>query len=245
MDHELTPEELEALLPAYALDAVDDDERAAIEAYLEGNPDARTEAADLQRAASLLSHAGGPAPRAVWERLEAAISASTPGPARHAPTLPIGRARRRRARPVGWLALAAAVTALAVGAIVAIADPAGQPTTDQQAALAKAAHAAQEAPGAHHVDLRDPSGHTLATAVVLPDGTGYLESHLPALDPDRTYQLWALTGQSAVSLGVMGPRPEVVAFTAAGGPDALAITNEMKGGTPQPTQQPEALGNLS
>jgi hypothetical protein len=62
MDRELTPDEITELLPAYALDAVDDDERAAIDAYLDARPDERDEVADLQVTASMLAHAGGPPP---------------------------------------------------------------------------------------------------------------------------------------------------------------------------------------
>ncbi len=63
MDRELTPEEIKDLLPAYAIDAVDDDERAAIDAYLDTDDDARDEVASIQRAASFLAHTGGPAAR--------------------------------------------------------------------------------------------------------------------------------------------------------------------------------------
>ena len=41
MDRELTPEEITELLPAYALDALDDDERAIVEAYLASDAGAR------------------------------------------------------------------------------------------------------------------------------------------------------------------------------------------------------------
>src|SRR6185312_487634 len=73
MDRELTPDEITELLPAYALDAVDDDERAAIDEYLASHPDERDQVAELQVAASLLAHAGGPPPEGVWERLETII----------------------------------------------------------------------------------------------------------------------------------------------------------------------------
>jgi anti-sigma-K factor RskA len=245
MDHELTPEELEGLLPAYALDAVDDDERVAIEARLERDPDARAEATAFQRAASLLGHTGGPPPRAVWERLEAAISATRPDLARTAPPIPIGRARSRRSRRVGWLAAAAAVAALAAGGVVAIADPADQQPASQQSALARAARAAGDVPGARHVALKDTNGQTLATAVMLPDGTGYLDAHLPALASDRTYQLWGLGDTAPISLGVLGPHPKLVAFKAAGSPHGLAISDEAGGGAVQPSQTPAAAGDFT
>ena len=51
MDRELTPDEIRELLAAYAIDAVDDDERAAVDEYLAGDADARDEVASIQRAA--------------------------------------------------------------------------------------------------------------------------------------------------------------------------------------------------
>jgi hypothetical protein len=246
MDHELTQGEVESLLPAYALDAVDDEERAAIEVHLAEHADARAEAAELQRAASLLGHAGGPAPRAVWERLEAAIATTRPAD-REAPPIPISRAGRRSwsTRTVAWVAAAAAVVVLAVVAVVAIATPASRHPADAQVALARAAQAANDTPGARHAALKDDAGRTVATAVVLPDGSGYLTGSLPELGAGRTYQLWALGDHAAISLGVMGAHPaSVVAFRAADAPRGLAITDEVRGGVVQSDQKPAAAGSF-
>ena len=84
----------------------------------------------------------------------------------------------------------------------------------------------------------------LAKAVVLPDGTGYLTSELPALPAGRTYQLWGVDNRNTISLGVMGRSPSVVAFQAAGRPVALAVTEERAGGVPSSANQPTAVGDL-
>ena len=84
----------------------------------------------------------------------------------------------------------------------------------------------------------------LAHAVVLPDGTGYLTSELPALPAGRTYQLWGVDRRNTISLGVMGRSPNVVAFQAAGHPTALAITEERAGGVPVTKNNPAAVGDL-
>ena len=246
MDRELTPEEIESLLPAYALDAVDDDERAAIDAYLEHDPEARAELAVLQRTASLLGHTGGPAPAAVWEKLELAIANGPERVPRPSPVVPIGSARSRRPRPVGWIAAAAAVVAaLVVGGAVVFADS-GNDTASPQVALASAARDANNAPGARHVVLADAGGHQLAKAVVLPDGTGYLTAtRMPKLTAAETYQLWGLTTQHTISLGVMGANPNVVAFTVAGHPLGLAITTEAAGGVAVTAHAPDAVGNFA
>lgn len=52
----MTPDELPKLLGAYALDAVDADERERIERYLETDPRARAELDRLREAAALLAH---------------------------------------------------------------------------------------------------------------------------------------------------------------------------------------------
>ena len=246
MDLELTPEEIDSLLPAYALDAVDDDERTAIEMYLETDPEARAEVAALQRTASMLGHTGGPAPAVVWEKLELAIADGPERVPRPSPVVPITSARSRRPRNVGWIAAAAAVVAaLVIGGAVVMSDSGGE-SSSPQVALANAARDANNAPGARHAVLQDADGHQLAKAVVLPDGTGYLTTtKMPKLTAAQTYQLWGLTKQHTISLGVMGSNPKVVAFTVAGNPLGLAITTETAGGVAVSTQAPAAVGNFA
>ncbi len=110
--------------------------------------------------------------------------------------------------------------------------------------LSAAARAADGAAGARQADLRGSDGTTAASAVVLPNGAGYLTSQLAPLPTGRTYQLWALTTNGAVSLGVLGPHPQVVAFTLVGGARQLVITNETAGGVTESQQAPTASGEL-
>jgi hypothetical protein len=249
MDRELTPDEIAELLPAYALDAVDDDERAAIDAYLETRPDERDAVAELQVAASMLAHTGGPPPEGVWERLETLISTPSP-PLRIVPTPtvpnPRGAPAAETARPDArwrWLAAAAAVVALVFGGLwlVERGDGSGGAATDT-AALARTA---ATAPGARHVALADQDGTTLATAVVTRDGTGYLTSQLPPAPAGQTYQLWGISRAGTISLGVLGRDPGVVAFKAAVPTTSLAITTEVAGGVPVTRNAPDAVGDIA
>jgi hypothetical protein len=247
MDRELTPDEITELLPAYALDAVDDDERVAIETYLETRPDERAAVAELQVAASMLAHTGGPPPEGAWERLESIIS-STPSPLRLVPptvltprttpdTAPARPDRRWR-----WLAAAAAVVAVVFGGLWLAERGNGGGTTTDAAALARTA---ATSPGARHATLSDTSGNTLATAVVTTDGTGYLTSELPPAAAGKTYQLWGITSTGTISLGVLGRDPGTVAFKAAIPTRSLAITTEVAGGVPVSRNAPDAVGDVA
>jgi hypothetical protein len=248
MDRELTPDEITELLPAYALDAVDADERAAIDAYLETRPEERDALAELQIAASMLAHTGGPPPDGVWERLETIIS-TTPTPERlvpptvltprSAPATDTARVDRRWR----WLAAAAAVVALAFGGLwLADRGDGGGGAATEPAALAATA---MTAPGARHARLTDDTGTTLATAVVTADGSGYLTSKLPAAPAGHTYQLWGITRSGTISLGVLGRDPGTVAFQAAAPTQSLAITTEVSGGVPASRNAPDAVGDVA
>ena len=246
MDPELTPEDIAELLPAYALDAVDDDERASIEAYLVRHPESRDEVAEFQVAASMLAHAGGPPPEGVWERLESIIAESPP-PLRVLPPPDVITRPRTAAKPSAdrrwrYLAVAAAVVALVFGGLW-IADR-GTNEGNQVTDTAQLARVAATAPGARHVSLTDADGNTLATAVVLGDGTGYLTSQLPQAAAGQTYQLWGITKTGTVSLGVLGPNPTTVAFQAAVPTQSLAISTEASGGVPVSHNAPDAVGDV-
>lgn len=240
MDRELSPAELEDLLAAYAIDAVDDEERRAIEDHLAHDPDARAHVNALQHAASFLAHSGGPPPPGVWERLEATIEESQPHDAPAPPRLvPAARRVPRPNRVWQWVAVAASVAAIVFGALWLTTDDGGSGNN-----LAASAAAADHAPGARHARLVDSGGTTVARAVVLPDGSGYLTSTLPGLAPGRTYQLWGIDDNATISLGVMGRHPGVVAFHA-GRPAKLAVTEERRGGVAVTANTPTAVGNLA
>jgi len=247
MDRELTPDEITELLPAYALDAVDDDERAAIDAYLDAHPDERATVNDLQVTASMLAHTGGPPPEGVWERLESII-ATTPPPTRIVPPTVLTPRSTPASDPASsdrrwrWLAAAAVIVALVFGGLWLVERGDGGGAADTTAALA--ATAATE-PGARHVTLTDEGGNSLATAVVTTGGAGYLTSELPPAPAGHTYQLWGITRTGTISLGVLGRDPGTVAFQAAGPTTSLAITTEVAGGVPLSRNAPDAVGDIA
>lgn len=235
--------EIEELLGAYALHAVDAEEAEAVERHLEECPRCRSEVAGHREVATLLANTGGDAPEGVWERIAGQLE-ETPPPLRlrvpdpSADVIPL--ASRRRAR-ISRLAVAAVgvAAALAVGVLGTQVVRQQQELDRFEAAieegtLLSAANTALRDPQADKVELTSFDGSVTGQAVILPDGTGYLLVHqLPALD-DGTYQLWGQTEGGLISLGLLGDQPgAVIPFHAGDSVAALAITAEDPGGVLQ------------
>jgi hypothetical protein len=240
------------LLGAHALDAVDEHEREAVEAYLDQTPEALAEALRLDAAVSALAATQtADVPEGSWERLRAELRTPT---AEGLDSLPVLRlptrtvqderppARRRR------IGLAAAVLAMAAALVVGIAIGVARPRHDGGSAadrLSGLAATALADPAARRADLVGNPGLS-ATVVVTEDGRGYLlGDDLVALPADRTYQLWSLDGAAPVSLAVLGNDPGVVAFPATAGVTSLAVTEEPAPGAAAPGQAPVLSGTLS
>lgn len=78
MARERTPAEIEELLGAYALDAVDRDEAEQIERYLAEHAEARDEVAQYRETASMLAFAGADAPSGLWHSIVASLEDEPP-----------------------------------------------------------------------------------------------------------------------------------------------------------------------
>ena len=240
-------DEIEELLGAYALDAVDPEEARAVEDHLPGCPRCSSEVAAHREAAAFLAHAGAPAPEGLWQRISDTLEVAPP-------ELDLARVTSLRPRPrgvsarlIGPVTAAAAVLSLVLGVQVVRQEQRLDRMNEafrQRAALERVAESALADPTARRVQLKSSDGHTYAEAVLQHDGDGYMLHHnLPALPEHRTYQLWAMVGSKRVSLGVLGPKPDVVAFKVDGRPDGLAVSDEEAGGAATPTR-PVARGSV-
>ena len=76
MGRELSHDELAGLLGAYALDAVEPDEAAALAAHLERCPRCAAELSEHREVAGLIANAGVDAPPELWEQISARIGAA-------------------------------------------------------------------------------------------------------------------------------------------------------------------------
>lgn len=77
-------------------------------------------------------------------------------------------------------------------------------------------------------------------------GLVFLAEGLPALPPDRDYQLWTIVDGKPVSAGVFeagaDDRAQLIAAAPPGAPQAAAVTVEPTGGVPAPTGPQYLLG---
>jgi anti-sigma-K factor RskA len=243
MARELTPSEIEELFGVYALDALDTDERAEVETYLERSVAARTEVAQLQEVAAMLAHSGGAAPEGLWGRIEQALAAEPPRL-----VLPLDRARAERTRRRGLggrvaLAIAGASAAAALVTAVVVSNQMSDQedrlervaSSVEHDGMRRAAMGALADPRARTVRLVAPDGAGSMTVVSMPDGDGFLMAHgVDRLAPGRTYQLWAMTGDPGppglVSAGVLGRDLDIAAFHAPASAHGFVVTEEAEPG---------------
>ena len=236
---ELSDAELDDLLGAYALDAVDDDERRAVEKYLLVNPRARAEVEDHREVASLLAFSGATAPDGLWDTITAGLEEAAPAPRGElADVLALDQAgpttrARATGRPgarwmmgAGWAATAAAAAVVAV-VVVNAGDDDGTPTD----AIAAAVEEARAEPTSKVVTLVSAEGQSGGEVIIDADGHGFLVAdELPSLPKNRTWQLWGVVDGDAISLGILGHSPGLEIFTVEGPVSRVMVTNEEAGG---------------
>ncbi len=216
-----TGDDARDLLGAYALDAVDDVERARVERLLREDADAAAEAASFRETASRLAVAVAATPPPA---LRARVLAEVARTRQEAPSAvrPAADRRRAGARPVRLLAAACGV--LLVGCLGLGAALVGQ--DDPAPSLVATGELAGGTAAVLQVDDR---------YVVVGEG-------LEDLPADRVYQLWALDTAAAEPV----PVPAGFLAPAEGGGlsadledwragDTLAVTEEPAGGSPAPT----------
>jgi anti-sigma-K factor RskA len=262
-------DDLDGLLGAYVLDALDDDERARVDAYLATSPAARAEVDRLADAFDIVvdEDVAPEAPSAdLWDRIATSLP---PRPERTpeestedlSPAATIARdagpssdelAARRDAkqRRSGTnltriiLSVAAAVIVLVVGFAV-VRQSGSDKSTSLAAQIQKDAETAATAPGSKSITLTGDTGASVRV-VVDSNGRGYvLPESLPALEGDATYQLWSVDGATPVSLGLLGSDPGVTLVAAGTDVNSMAITAEPAGGSAAPTSDIIAAGKVA
>ena len=226
--------EIHHLTGAYALDAVDDLERARFEQHLADCEDCRTEVASLREAAALLSETTlTTPPPALRSAVLQGISTVRPLP----PVTTRTPVVQRR-----WFPLLVAAALLAVlGSVL------WQPwATEEPVSTADRVLAAADAQRVV-VDLGD-AGQAEVVRSVSEDRAVIVTKDMAPPPEGSVYELWFQSPSTdMVPAGLMPAAPDQTVVLEGSAADALAvgITVEPEGGSEQPTSDPIALFDFS
>jgi Anti-sigma-K factor rskA/Putative zinc-finger len=254
----MSNDDIHGLSGAYAVDAVDDAERARFEAHLMGCSECQDEVDSLRSAAGELAvEALTSPPPSLRARVLGDISSARPLPphvapaegsapeqvADHATPAPASLESKRdqsprRARARSWLVGVAAAAVLAAGGLAwhpwSPSTRAVQLTATQQVLAAKDAQRfEQQIGGATATIVRSPG---LKKAVIL-------AANLPAPQAGKVYELWLQQGKTLVRAGFLpaGSVNTVLLEGDAGTASGAGITLEPAGGSSTPSLPPVAL----
>lgn len=226
--------DIHALSGAYAVNALDDLERARFERHLAECEACTAEVESLRETSALLAETtvAGP-PAELRDRVLADIARVRPLP----PVLPpvVGRsdrAPRGRRRLAAVLAAAAAVVAVGAGSVVWHPwDP------DSSQRTISAVDRVLTAPDAQSFSrkLEDGSTATVVRSKSL-NGAVVVPSGMKAPAPGTVYELWLQHGDTMVAAGFMTSTDHPVLFEGdAASAIGAGITVEPAGGSPEPT----------
>ena len=258
------------LLGAYALDAVDADERDAIAAHLTTCPRCRAEVAEHRETAAFLSQSGAPAPDGVWDRIAADLSPPAPplrvridpedhagrtgpGPADAPPSasvVSLDDARRHRLRTRTLVAvISAAAVVVAVLGIVTVNQSRRLDRLQTAMDNVSVDRLANQTVGRASLQVHLVGAGATAQAVVDRSGRGYLiTAGLRVPMRGDVYQLWGKVDGKVLSLGTFGGSTPVVPFqldsTRLGGVQAFAVTEERAPGVVASTRLAVIAGTV-
>jgi len=246
-------DDIHTLSGAYAVDAVDDMERARFEQHLAVCPECRDEVESLRAAATELSLLPPLLPPArLREQVLRDITAVRPLPPRMVQqvserieqttrtrqTAAAAKARTRRSSR--WVAAAAAVVLLGGGAVAVT-----HPWERQSQAQLTVAERVLSASDKQSSDKTFPGGASATLVRSKEVGRAVLVTHgMPSAPSGKVYQLWLQTPAGTMSpAGLMPPKSDqtVVLDGDAAAAAGAGITVEPEGGSRTPTSEPIAL----
>lgn len=234
--------DLHKLTGAYALDALDDLERARFEQHLAECEDCRAEVAELRETAALLAETTAvEPPPSLRDSVLAGISQVRPLPPEVSATPDEPRVRSVR-RWVPLLVAAALAIVVGIGAMVT------QPWRTDEPRLT-AAEQVLQADDAEKVflDLGE-AGRATVIRSRSEDRAVIVTEDMVAAPEGKDYELWFQTPEEEmVPAGLMPDRADqtVVLDGPAAEAIAVGITVEPDGGSPEPTTDPIALFDLT
>ncbi|QSR33151.1 anti-sigma factor [Nocardioides sp. S5] len=239
--------DLHKLTGAYAMDALDDLERARFEQHLAQCEDCRAEVAELRETAALLSETVATTPpAALRESVLAGISHIRPMAPEVPQPAPTPLADTTAGRGRGWMPfLVAAALALFVGIGAMVSQPWSD---DDQVRQLTAAEQVLQAPDAEEVflDLGE-AGRATVVRSKSEDRAVISTEDMVSAPEGKAYELWFINGEEFTSAGLMSDDPDqtVVLDGSAADAAAVGITVEPDSGSEQPTTDPIAVFDLT
>jgi anti-sigma-K factor RskA len=204
--------DLSDLIPAYTLGALDPEERAEFEAWLQHHPEVQATLADYQALADWLVTAvpGRRAPDHLQADLRQRLATGgspVAGPhqlatAEHAPVELPAQTKRGRTRIRFWLAAAAVFALVVLGVVVVwqVTRPGSKQTN-----LAKLYAKIQAEQGAAQYEIVPGEGQETVGGNLVVSSRGdqavICVWKLPVLEPDQTFQLWLLDAGGTLRSG--------------------------------------------
>lgn len=227
---DMNHERFEDLKDAYALGALPEDERRAMEAYLEAHPELRSEVEELSTLSNLLAFSPEEhePPPELRENILRAVAAETEEPA--------------EARPALWESLRARLSAqrLALGgaAILLVA------LLSWNIALQAGDRNLQT----FELQGSGPADEVRAEVVEMDEGKFVLVAeNMPPMPEDKTMQIWVIEDGKPKPGRTFRPEDGLAAAPVGmplQGADAVAVTVEPAGGSEQPTTDPVLQAKL-
>jgi anti-sigma-K factor RskA len=238
----MSDSDVHKLTGAYAMDALDELERARFEQHLSGCEDCRAEVAELRETAALLAETvATEPPPALRESVLAGISQVRPLPPEVA----------RPAEPSAWRSWVPLLVAAALAIFVGIGAMIVQPWADDDSGRGDLTTAEQvlRADDAQEVTVDlGAAGRATVVRSKSVDRAVIVTEDMAAAPSGKAYELWFQTpAEDMVPAGMMPEGPDHTMVLEGPAADAIAvgITVEPEGGSPEPTSDPIALFDLS
>jgi anti-sigma-K factor RskA len=222
---------------AYALDALDDRERAAFESHYASCDIC---SADVHSFREVLADLAGAQPAAPSDHVRAAVLADIAATRQLSPLLPSGvadLAARRRPHALVRVMSAAAALILVVGAVAFVAGRTSAPDDT----VATALESVLSQPDARTLTLTAQPGASGAIRVAWSPITGevvVLGDGMTAADDGRAYELWAITAAGPSPMRLLDPATDgtIRAVLDLGDdPMTWGVTDEPASGSNEPT----------
>ena len=243
-------DDVDVLLGAYVLDAVDEIERRRVERAAATDPAIEVEITRLRGTVDALADAMAVEPPAgLWESIHSDLAKTDHR--NDDATLFTGRSSGDNDNGSGsnrtfFFAAAAIVVAVLIsGATVAGLSRDATPT-DSIATMTAMANDAATRPGTRSGVLTDADRSMEVRVIADVEGHGFVMTDaLPALPTGETYQLWSAANGTMISLGMLGADPAMSLVPIDASVTELALTREPAQGSVSPTSSPMATGLLA